>query len=123
MICETLIDPTINGDVKLTVNTLKSSIPGITDDIVNRIKNKSNYQKISDKFFDVSLFRQRLLPEDAEEISRYIKIFKGDKQKVLDKLSDNPRVNMSRINHILKKESHVEISDRFFRSDEFKINK
>lgn len=118
-ICETLTRKDINGDIHKTLDIVSNQIPKINEKQILSIKTKQSYKYISDKFFDDKLFRQRLLPEDAESIAFYLKKFNGDKHAVLKELSDNPRVNIYRIKHILDKESHVDISDKYFKKSEF----
>ena len=116
-ICIALIKE--NGNVDEVIEKLKNEMPNINKRIIDSIKNKNTYVNISDRYFNKTKFRNRLLPDDAEQISRYLKKFNGDIQKVYEIMSDNPRITMSRIKHVLDKESHVSISDKYFSKKEF----
>lgn len=114
VICQSLLS--VNGDTDLVFESLLTQIPNITKSIIISIKLKHTWKSISDEYFDDDRFRQRLTDDDAEKISQCLLKYKGDISKVLIELSDNPRINESRIMHILDKEAHVDISDKYFKS-------
>ena len=117
IVCEELIKT--DGNFRLVTKNLINDIPNLTEDIVYTIRSKRNYCKISDEYFTLERFRERLLPEDVELISQYLVKFNGDIHKTYNELRDNHRINLSRINNVKNKKVGITISDKYFEKDAF----
>ena len=77
------------------------------------IKNGRSYRNISKNILH-DRFRNRLTKNDAIDICESLIKHNMNIDKVLHDLKNNHRININRIKHILHKESHKDISDKYF---------
>lgn len=111
LICKILID--VDGDIDDAYGIILSKNINITKHMLLSIKNGRSYRNISKNILH-DRFRNRLTKNDAIDICESLIKHNMDIDKVLNDLKNNPRINISRIKHILHKESHKDISDKYF---------
>lgn len=111
LICKILID--VDGDIDDAYGIILSKNINITKHMLLSIKNGRSYRNISKNIL-YDRFRNRLTKNDVIDICESLIKHNMNIDKVLHDLKNNHRINISRIKHILHKESHKDISDKYF---------
>lgn len=105
-----------SGDIEKTIEIASENNLTVTRNFVHNLKNKYIYSDIGDRIFN-NIFRNRLLDIDVEQICESLLRNNRNIDKVLDELSDNPRVNRYRVLHILNGEAHQDIYNKYFSAE------
>lgn len=111
LICKILIE--VDGNIDDAYNIITAKNINITKHLLSLIKGGRSYENIT-KIILCDRFRNRLTTEDVIDICESLLKHNMNIYDVLHDLKDNPRINLSRIRHILHKESHSDISDKYF---------
>lgn len=111
LICKILIE--VDGNIDDAYNIITTKNINITKHLLSLIKGGRSYENIT-KSILCNRFRTRLTTEDVIDICESLLKHNMNIDDVLHDLKDNPRINLSRIRHILHKESHSDISDKYF---------
>lgn len=115
-ICVWLLE--FNGDTGAVFDACKHEGIHASKQMIQQIKHKVSWVNISDKWFDKDRFKVNHFTEnDVKMICMSLLNNNGSVKKVLDELIDLiPNITYTRINSIKRKQSHVRISDKYFKT-------
>ena len=112
-ICEMIVNK--NGDISAVADESKLFFKdGIPKSFIRTLISKRKYARISDKYFSRETYRIRLLDSDVEQICQELVNCGMNVEEVYNKLKHNNRINLQRIKDIKNKESHTDVSSKYF---------
>lgn len=121
LICQKLIQ--YEGSATKVLSELMSEGLTISVGLITAIKEKETWTAISDGYFIKDQFKE-LHTKQIELICEKLCEYSGDVQKVYDDLKDCVKdISLRKINDIKLKVRYANISDKFFKHDQFGIYK
>lgn len=115
-ICIWLLE--FNGDTNTVYDACEKNGIKASKQMIQQIKHKVSWVKISDKWFDSDRFKvNHFTKKDVHMICQSLVRNNGSVTKVLNELSTIiPGITYTRVNSIKRKQSHIKISDEYFKT-------